>query len=97
MPKRSSKPRDLNALAASIIADSTDEDERQDEPADDGKDPAAVALGRKGGLKRQGAGGEAHARGAQRGSAEGRSSAMGITALTLCEYRRYYRRHVHTT
>jgi hypothetical protein len=51
MPKRSSKPRDLNALAASIVADSTDEDERQDEPADDGKDPAAVALGRKGGLK----------------------------------------------
>jgi hypothetical protein len=50
MPKRSRKPRDLNALAASIVADSTDED-RQDEPADDGKDPAAVALGRKGGLK----------------------------------------------
>jgi len=26
-------------------------DEDEDEPADDGKDPAAVALGRKGGLK----------------------------------------------
>ncbi len=49
MPDRSRKPRDLNALAAAIVADSTDED--KPEPADDGKDPAAVALGRKGGLK----------------------------------------------
>lgn len=51
MPDRSRKrrPTDLNSLAASIVADSTDED--KDEPADDGKDPAAVALGRKGGLK----------------------------------------------
>lgn len=51
MPERSRKPRpaDLNALAASIVADATDED--KDEPADDGKDPAAVALGRRGGLK----------------------------------------------
>jgi len=50
MPERSRKhrPTDLNALAASIVADSVDED--KDEPAD-GKDPAAVALGRKGGLK----------------------------------------------
>jgi len=52
MPERSRKhrPADLNSLAASIVADSTDEDE-DDQPADDGKDPAAVALGRKGGLK----------------------------------------------
>ncbi len=51
MPERSRKrrPADLNSLAASIVADSTDED--KDEPADDGRDPAAVALGRKGGLK----------------------------------------------
>jgi len=51
MPERSRKrrPADLNSLAASIVADSVDED--KDEPADDGKDPAAVALGRKGGLK----------------------------------------------
>ncbi len=51
MPDRSRKrrPVDLNALAASIVADSVDED--KDEPADDGKDPAAVALGRRGGLK----------------------------------------------
>lgn len=50
MPDRSRKrPTDLNALAASIVSDATDED--KPEPADDGKDPAAVALGRKGGLR----------------------------------------------
>lgn len=50
MPDRSRKrPRDLNALAASIVGDATD-DAPSTEP-DDGKDPAAVALGRKGGLK----------------------------------------------
>lgn len=50
MPDRSRKrPRDLNSLAASIVADSTDEE--KPEPVDDGKDPAAVALGRRGGLK----------------------------------------------
>jgi hypothetical protein len=38
----------LNALAASIVGDATDE---TPELPDDGKDPAAVALGRKGGLK----------------------------------------------
>jgi hypothetical protein len=47
MPKRSRKPADLNKLAASIVDEAT-----SDKPApDDGKDPAAVALGRKGGLK----------------------------------------------
>lgn len=46
MPDRS---RNLNELAASIISDATSEDKT--EPADDGKDPAAVALGRRGGLK----------------------------------------------
>lgn len=52
MPDRSRKrPRDVNSLAASIVHDSTDEDRDAREPADDGKDPAAVALGRKGGLK----------------------------------------------
>jgi hypothetical protein len=51
MPDRSRKrPRDLNSLAASIVGDATDET-LELEPADDGKDPAAVALGRKGGLK----------------------------------------------
>ncbi len=51
MPDRSRKrPTDLNSLAASIVADATDED-KPEQPADDGKDPAAVSLGRKGGLK----------------------------------------------
>ena len=51
MPKRSRKkrPTDVNALAASIVGDATaDEPEA---PADDGKNPAAVALGRLGGKK----------------------------------------------
>ena len=51
MPDRSRKrPRDLNELAASIVSDATDEDKPKVDPAD-GKDPAAVALGRRGGLK----------------------------------------------
>lgn len=48
MAKRSRKPRDLNALAASVVADATDELGVQLH-AD--IDPAAVALGRRGGLK----------------------------------------------
>jgi hypothetical protein len=52
MPNRSSnkRPRDLNELAAAIVADAVS---TTPEPPllDDGKDPAAVALGRKGGLK----------------------------------------------
>jgi hypothetical protein len=50
MPDRSRKkrPADLNRLAASIVADATAE-----EPEDpyEGKNPAAVELGRQGGLK----------------------------------------------
>ena len=50
MPDRSRKrPADLNRLAASIVSDATDEDKPAD--PDDGKDPAAVSLGRRGGLK----------------------------------------------
>lgn len=50
MPDRSRKrPTDLNSLAASIVADATDEDKPG--PAEDTRDPAAVALGRRGGLK----------------------------------------------
>ena len=43
MPKRSSKrqPQDVNVLAADIVAEATDDE----------KNPAAVALGRLGGLK----------------------------------------------
>ena len=53
MPERLRKPRpaDLNRLAASIVRDATDEDRDDQAEPDDGKDPAAVALGRKGGLK----------------------------------------------
>jgi hypothetical protein len=56
MPKRSRKPRDLNKLASEIVDEAT-----SDTPAvdpDEGKDPAAVELGRRGGLK----GGKARAK-----------------------------------
>jgi hypothetical protein len=51
MPKRSSikRPIDLNQLAVALVSEATDES--APEPVDDGKDPNAVALGRKGGLK----------------------------------------------
>jgi hypothetical protein len=57
MPDRSrNRPRDLNALAASIVRDATDEDEVEQQ--DDGKGtPAAVARAGRGGSK----GGEATA------------------------------------
>jgi hypothetical protein len=45
-PKR---PRDTNQLAKLIVGIATGEVEEA--KTDDGKDPAAVALGRKGGLK----------------------------------------------
>jgi hypothetical protein len=51
MPDRSRKrPRDLNSLAKMIVDEATTPQEPRVDP-DDGKDPAAVALGRKGGLK----------------------------------------------
>jgi hypothetical protein len=53
MPDRSSKPkrpRDGNQLAKSIVDIATRNVEKE-APADEGKDPAAVALGRKGGRK----------------------------------------------
>lgn len=50
MPNRSRKrPTDVNELAAQVVTEAT-----SDEPPpnlDEGKDPAAVALGRRGGLK----------------------------------------------
>ena len=61
MPERSRKkrPTDINALAASIVEDATSEEPEEQTPeADDGKNPAAVALGRLGGKK----GGPARAR-----------------------------------
>jgi hypothetical protein len=53
MPDRSSKknrPRDTNLLAKSIVDAATGED-AGDQTEDDGKNPAAVALGRLGGKK----------------------------------------------
>ena len=50
MPERSSKrPRDPNRLGELVVDITTGE--VADQPMDSGKDPAAVALGRKGGLK----------------------------------------------
>lgn len=49
MPRRSSKPRDLNKLAASIV-ESAISDEPERDPYQ-GKNPAAVELGRLGGQK----------------------------------------------
>lgn len=60
-PKKPAKPpkvrEDVNALAARIVAEATGQRPKTPDP-DAGKDPAAVALGRKGGLK----GGKARAR-----------------------------------
>lgn len=50
MPKRSSKPRDLNRMAAAIVGQATDPDDTGDDPYE-GKNPAAVELGRLGGKK----------------------------------------------
>jgi len=51
MHERSKKPpRDLNQLAKWIVDQSTDEEEPREAEAPE-KDPAAVSLGRRGGLK----------------------------------------------
>ena len=52
MPNRSRKkrPRDANKLAFNVVRESIGEAPLEPDP-DAGKDPAAVALGRKGGLK----------------------------------------------
>lgn len=42
------KPTELNKLAASIVAEATGEEQEEETPS---KNPAAVALGRLGGLK----------------------------------------------
>jgi hypothetical protein len=56
MQKRSRKKKDLNELAFSIVQQITGESPKEDE--NEGKNPAAVALGRLGGLK----GGKARAK-----------------------------------
>ncbi|OQW44758.1 MAG: hypothetical protein A4C66_15270 [Nitrospira sp. HN-bin3] len=50
MPKRSSKPKDVNVTAFEILKAATEPEEpaKKDQPA---KNPAAVAMGRLGGLK----------------------------------------------
>jgi len=48
-PKKK-RPRDISQLAASIVADATSEEKPAPEPTSK-KNPAAVALGRLGGLK----------------------------------------------
>jgi hypothetical protein len=48
-PRRKKRPADLNRLAFSIVADATSEEPEPDPY--EGKDAAAVELGRKGGLK----------------------------------------------
>ena len=66
MPDRSRRPRDPNQLAKLIVDIATGEVE--DKVSDDGKNQAAVELGRKGGLKgRESSGREHDARAAQRG------------------------------
>lgn len=76
MPERSSKPPkrpvDVNELAFQVVGEATGEIEPVDPDA--GKDPAAVALGRKGGLK----GGKARAASM---TAEERSEAARTAAL----------------
>jgi hypothetical protein len=53
------RPRDPNQLAKSIVGIATGQvEDREPTPEEQGKDPAAVALGRKGGLK----GGKARAK-----------------------------------
>jgi hypothetical protein len=49
MPDRSRRPRDINQLAAQLVNEATNPDSAPDPDA--GKDPAAVSLGRRGGLK----------------------------------------------
>jgi len=52
MPKRSSKaPTDLNKLASFILDQATDEEKKNTEEEFGDKNPAAVMLGRLGGLK----------------------------------------------
>ena len=59
MTNRKKRPRDANQLAKSIVDIATGEvEDREPTPEEQGKDPTAVSLGRRGGLK----GGKARAR-----------------------------------
>lgn len=50
MMKKPKRPRDANQLASLVVAMATGQ-VSEAPPVDDGKNPAAVALGRMGGLK----------------------------------------------
>jgi hypothetical protein len=79
--KTSSRPRDANQLAKSIVDIATgDKEDRPPTPEEQGKDPAAVALGRKGGQK----GGKARA---EKLSAERRSEIARQAAVNRWESR----------
>lgn len=71
MSAKPKRPRDTNQLAKAIV-DLTTGDAEEENP-NEGKDPAAVALGRKGGLK----GGKARAK---KLTAEERSEIARIAA-----------------
>jgi len=58
MPDRPSRPKDANKLAKLIVDIATGEVDESESNEDEGKNPAAVALGKLGGQK----GGEARAR-----------------------------------
>lgn len=76
MPKRSSKrPRDLNQLASRLVNEATGAEPRTEREPEREKDPAAVSLGRRGGLK----GGAARAK---KLSAEQRSEIAKKAAAT---------------
>lgn len=49
--RSSKKPRDLNQLASAIVQEVTEDEPATLEALAEGKNPAAVALGRLGGLK----------------------------------------------
>ncbi|MCF6322972.1 MAG: histone H1 [Gammaproteobacteria bacterium] len=73
MAKNPKRPRDANQLAKSIVDLTTGAVEEEPPEGLGGKDPAAVALGRKGGLK----GGKARA---EKLTAEERSEIARIAA-----------------
>jgi hypothetical protein len=51
MTKRSSKPHDLNSMAAAIVGQSVDPEDEAGDPIEQ-KDPVAVESGKKGGKAR---------------------------------------------
>ena len=75
MPKRSQKKGvDVNRLAKSIVDQASTDEQLQEKAIEEGKNPAAVSLGRLGGLK----GGKARA---ERLSAEQRSEIAKKAAM----------------